>query len=160
MLPNGICTRGLEIKLLCGGRVAVLIVSPLFSQERPPSNVRRYVRFSSMTWSGLASVSHSFWYPPYWRLFKIYFCDNIIFHLQHFMVVHIYLSPILKSNQLQFYSCSSSIRITKHSRLRQFLMKYPAPETKPTQGWSVRFKDSKNVLHEILANRAGKGRAS
>ena len=47
-----------------------------------------------------------------------------------------------------------------HSRLRPFLIKLQAPETKTTQGWSVWFKDSKNVLHEILANRAWKGRAS
>ena len=46
-----------------------------------------------------------------------------------------------------------------HSWLRQFLLKLQAPETKPTQGWSVFFKDFKNVLHEILANRTLKGRA-
>ena len=47
-----------------------------------------------------------------------------------------------------------------HSRLRQFLIRFQVPKTKLTQGLSVCFKDSKNVLHEILANRAWKGRAS
>ena len=52
------------------------------------------------------------------------------------------------------------IACTHHSRLRQISTTFPVPETKPTQGWSVCFKDYKNVLHEILANRAWKGNAS
>ena len=47
-----------------------------------------------------------------------------------------------------------------HSRLRQSLIKFQAPETKPTQGWSVCQNDSKNVLHEILTTTALEGRAS
>ena len=47
--------------------------------------------------------------------------------------------------------------LATHSRLRQLLIRFQAPETKTTQVWSVCFKDSKNVLHDILANRAWKG---
>ena len=39
-------------------------------------------------------------------------------------------------------------------------MKFQVPETTPTLGLSVCFKDSKNVLHEILSNKAWKGRPS
>ena len=49
--------------------------------------------------------------------------------------------------------------VRNRSRLRQFLIKFQVPETKPSQGWSVCFKGSKNVLHEILANRAWKSGA-
>ena len=56
-----------------------------------------------------------------------------------------------------WYQCYSlnnlKILWRKHSRLRTFLMIIQVQETKPTQDWSVCFKDSKNVLHEILANR-------
>ena len=44
-----------------------------------------------------------------------------------------------------------------HNRLRHILIKFQVIATEPTQGWSVCFKDSRNVLHEILANRAWKG---
>ena len=46
-----------------------------------------------------------------------------------------------------------------HSELQWNLVQSQNPATKPTQGWSACFKDSKNVLHEIPANRAWKGRA-
>ena len=47
-----------------------------------------------------------------------------------------------------------------HSRLRPFSIKFQTPTSKATQGLSACFKDSKNVLHEILATRAWKGSAS
>ena len=37
-----------------------------------------------------------------------------------------------------------------------FYTKFYVPSTKPTQGWSTCFKDSKKVFYEILANRAWK----
>ena len=48
----------------------------------------------------------------------------------------------------------------KHSRLRQDLVNFQVPLTKTTQGWLACFKDSKNVMHEILAKRAWMGSAS
>ena len=50
--------------------------------------------------------------------------------------------------------------LTVHSKLRQFSVKFQVPETKIIKGWSVCFKDSKIVLHGIIANRAWKGFAS
>ena len=47
-----------------------------------------------------------------------------------------------------------------HSKLRPFSIKFQVPATKPTQAWSACFKDSKNVLHEILENKAWRGRAN
>ena len=44
-----------------------------------------------------------------------------------------------------------------HSRLRKILIRFQVPSTKPTQGSLECFKDFKNVLDEILANRAQKG---
>ena len=68
-----------------------------------------------------------------------------------------FLFPILISNSLVWFI---SDQIMPHSALNQNLVQSQKPGTKPTQGWSACFKDSKNVLHEILANRAWKGRAS
>ena len=66
-----------------------------------------------------------------------------------FVALHIFKISLSKWNFIW--------RFAFHSRLRQFLIKFQAPETKTTKGWSVCFKDSKNVLHEILA--VGHGRA-
>ena len=47
-----------------------------------------------------------------------------------------------------------------HSALQQYLVQNQKTATKPTQGWSACFNDSKNELHEVLENRAWKGHAS
>ena len=71
--------------------------------------------------------------------------------------MNVSLPKILNSCLPQFFlmssvQCFGRQELRSHSRLRQFLIEFQVPETKLTLDWLVGSKDSKNVLHEILAN--------
>ena len=70
------------------------------------------------------------------------------------MVFEVLLALILGHCEYDNFSNFKLGSIVSHSTLSQFLIKCHATETKTSQGCSVFFKDSKNELHEILANRA------
>ena len=83
------------------------------------------------------------------------FTQPLLFTLRRTYKLSIW--QVITSN---FPKCAIPWPVLKHSTLRLISTRFKIPSIKTAQDSPTSFKDSKNLLHEILANRAWKGRAS